>query len=173
MPGGRPPKSITQHKLDGTYRADRHANTLAGEPIIKVPKLPPSLDAEDAREWRRICSQLIELGILCPIDLPQIERYFHIRRIYFDAKKLVESLGLTITVEGSQGQTREITNPSFGIMMETHRHMLQIEERYGFSPVGRRKITIDPTVSNPEDKIGDTLTGHLGGKWNKIKAANG
>lgn len=168
MAGGRPAKSVAQHKLDGTYRADRHANTLAADALKKAPKPPAHLSKQEASAWKRITANLVEIGVLCPIDLPQIERYFEIRRNYEIARDGLEKMGLLIVQEGSQGQTREITNPMFGIMMECHRRMLEIEEKYGFSPTGRRKITIDPS-SDADDQIAKTIWQNKGLKWEQMK----
>jgi P27 family predicted phage terminase small subunit len=60
---GRKPKTRAEHKLDGTYRSDRHAGTIPnpGGAISMSP--PPDLPEFAADFWRRHAPMLNRMGI--------------------------------------------------------------------------------------------------------------
>lgn len=47
----RPPKKLLQLVLEGTFRADRHAHLLAGEPL---PEKPPYRDRLRKHIWAKL-----------------------------------------------------------------------------------------------------------------------
>jgi len=73
---GRPRKPAAQHELEGTYRADRHAevalpvmNTMATEPSERIP-------AGVQDDYRMAARQLADIGIVIPLDQPDFEIAF-------------------------------------------------------------------------------------------------
>ncbi len=69
---GRPTKPIEQHKIDGTYRKDRHAHRLRAEGF---PVRPAWLDEDEhaARLWERVTEELLPHEVLASLDSTIIE----------------------------------------------------------------------------------------------------
>ena len=78
-------KSIAQKKADGTYNVTRDGEREKAELAIASVgaffppgtelKPPKSLRTRAGRrEWREVTGQCIKLGMLSPVDLPQVER---------------------------------------------------------------------------------------------------
>ncbi len=163
MPAGRPGKSIEQHKLDGTYRPDRHADIVAGIPLTKVPKMPAQIDRKYRKMWQEMCQQLIDLQVLTVVDLWMLAEYFVFYDMYRNAADNVKEEGHRLTIQGDKGQDRIITNPEVGIMNESWRRCKEILQCFGLSPVDRKKVSIQPTGAAENDPVGDILKPTKGG----------
>lgn len=66
----RPPKPTAMHRLNGTYRPDRHG-ARATEPFVEgVPQAPEWLDGDALEFWNYLVPLLVEAGVLSPLDGP-------------------------------------------------------------------------------------------------------
>jgi len=74
--GGRNAKTVKQHQLDGTHRADRHGGGFANPdpPLGDTPK-PEYLDGEASAEWDRTIERCRTNGTLAVTDDAAIENY--------------------------------------------------------------------------------------------------
>src|SRR2546427_8686108 len=64
---GRQRKSQSEHRLQGTYRADRHAPepaAAADGPAPAPPACPPDLGPKARAVWEEVVPELARLGIL-------------------------------------------------------------------------------------------------------------
>lgn len=71
---GRPPKPVAKHKLEGTFRSDRHGDR--GDLLLDLPGSPqmPAGLGDDARElWVRVVTQLTRAKVAVEIDSSQLE----------------------------------------------------------------------------------------------------
>jgi len=68
MHAGRPAKTAQQHKLEGTYRRDRHAGVTAPEVPKGQPTSPKRLTGEARLEWDRMIQRLETTGTLTLVD---------------------------------------------------------------------------------------------------------
>lgn len=135
----RPPKAVEAHKLDGTYRADRHADRgVELDKIVNI-KTPQGLTKEARKMWKMIIPPLCEAGIVSVIDYPALEEAF---RCYGTAKQCyarAQSLANGDVSEYLQNLTRMDTN----LMNEYLRHMERFDKimvKFGMTPVERAKI---------------------------------
>jgi P27 family predicted phage terminase small subunit len=71
---GRPRKPTAKHKLDGTFRKDRHGDRAdVGMDLPGQPIMPAGL-SDDARElWVRVVGQLTRSKVAVEIDTSQLE----------------------------------------------------------------------------------------------------
>ena len=71
---GRPRKPTAKHKLEGTFRPDRHGDR--GDLLLDLPgspQMPGGLN-DDARElWLRVVTQLTRAKVAVEIDSSQLE----------------------------------------------------------------------------------------------------
>lgn len=82
---GRKPKPIALKRLEGTYREDRDGERAIAETAIHtVPsvlfekgvkvRVPKTIHTKYVKAyWRRLTGMLIDLQVLSPSDLPQVE----------------------------------------------------------------------------------------------------
>ena len=54
---GRPPKPLKIHQTDGTYRADRHAGSVAKSTGGTTPVMPSDLTDAQAEMWRFVIAE--------------------------------------------------------------------------------------------------------------------
>src|SRR5438445_5693784 len=74
--GGRKRKPTVLHKLDGTYRKDRHSELEPQvEALSALPEPPDHLSARAKRVWRSAGDKLLKLGVLSAIDLDLFASY--------------------------------------------------------------------------------------------------
>jgi phage terminase small subunit len=169
MPRGRPPKSIREHLLHGTYRKDRHAARRAAEEKSNtLPRLVSS--------WPRLPDEPVEpagpseaQGILlraCPPHLTaeQKKRY---REAVLDAPwlepidgTLVEVWAVMWDMAETAGREldRRLADPAFADPGSTvckeglaysrlwYRYTsraLEVADKLGFTPRSRRQLGID------------------------------
>lgn len=64
----RPPKPTEQHRLDGTYRADRHGSAGASVDAAGVPTKPRGLKGEGEKLWKRVVPGLVSSGVARACD---------------------------------------------------------------------------------------------------------
>lgn len=73
----RAPKTIEQHKANGTYRASRHGKPPAGPAVPALDVSPPASVPEDLHEqWEAMVKDLQAAGTVTRTDLCLLERAF-------------------------------------------------------------------------------------------------
>ena len=134
-------KSIQQHKIDGTFRHDRHSNTMEGNALCVLPNAPERLKGRGRSEFKKLGTILVSKGILTELDLNLFEMYcaqfFIIDQAYDDIKKK------GVMLEGSRGM---IKSPAFGVLKESIELQNRISSKFGFTPVDRAGIKIQTKV---------------------------
>ena len=71
---GRKPKPTAVKVLEGNP-GKRSLNTAEPKPEKKAPRCPSWLEDEAKKEWKRMCKQLEQLGILTEIDMAAFAGY--------------------------------------------------------------------------------------------------
>lgn len=66
-PMARVPKSVAQHKIDGTFRRDRHGDRMETRFEPGLPEKPETLTGDASRLWDTVVSGLPD-GALCHVD---------------------------------------------------------------------------------------------------------
>jgi len=67
-------KSVELHKLEGTFRKDRHEQYAAEDPAVKgFPKCPEHMTGEAAIKWLELEAQ--DIGVIRSIDAGSLEVY--------------------------------------------------------------------------------------------------
>jgi P27 family predicted phage terminase small subunit len=134
MGRGRKPKPTAQHKREGTFRHDRHANrasTPAG-----VPSPPEALCDEAAVEWKRVVSLLAAAGLVAQLDRAALALYCQAWGDYWAAKAIVDDEGWTAV--GSTGNV--IEHPAVKAMQRSWAQCLQAAREFGMTPSARASI---------------------------------
>jgi hypothetical protein len=157
---GRHKKPIEQHKLEGTYRADRYGNSA--EPVIsnflEIPKSisPPETitDAFIKSHYKHHVQLLSNLHILTVSDIPEInimyETLQEYRRIYKELQKL--KIG-----------SKEYAYLSL-LLLKYGKRFSDYAVRYCISPAARNKLTLESLQIKKEIDSQNTITAKLIGK---------
>jgi hypothetical protein len=158
MPRQRKP--IEQHKLDGTYRKDRHGNSaeaLVGS-VLEVPTniLPPDTLKDDyCREhYKYHVNHMAKLKILSLSDIPEIDIMYDCLQRY---RKINTALSeLSPASEEYAGLSRLLLK--FGAQFSA------IAAKYYISPSARNKVKIEELAIQKEEVRQTSLTAKLIGK---------
>lgn len=146
---GRNHKPLAQHKLEGTFRKERHENKLYLDAYKVAPKPPSNLGAEGNKEWQRIASVLVQNQILTPMDIKALEFYCMQFDIIYDCYEDIKQKGVT-----AKGYNDNIVkNPAWQTMKEAIELTNKIAAKFGLNPVDRMKITVKPQEEDELEKL--------------------
>jgi phage terminase small subunit len=145
---GRHKKPVELHKLDGTYRSDRHENQteLSIVQHLEVPNeiLPPDNITDNAliEHYKHHVQLLIRLNILTYSDFPEINMMYEAlqeyRRLYVELQKI----DLTKDIEKYEILSSRLLK--FG------QRFSNLAIKYCISPVARNKLTLETLQINKE-----------------------
>src|SRR5262249_30892494 len=137
---GRKPKSQALHALHGTGRSGRRR--------LQVPPgrvtCPPWLPATAKREWKRLAPQLVELGVLTPLDVACFACYCVTVGNMIEATRRVEAEGLTY-------KAGDLTkrNPNVPICTAAMKDVRLFGELFGLNPLARQRFDMpEPVVED-------------------------
>src|SRR5262249_33490061 len=91
MSRGRPPKSLRELRLQGTFRRDRHKPMQTCATI--APRPPKWLQGLARSKWKEVARELSAAGILSTLDLDTLAAYCVAFATWRSAMTLVEKLG--------------------------------------------------------------------------------
>ena len=153
MPAGRPAKPIALHKLEGTFRKDRHGEANAPQPMLPDP--PQYLTDTARAEWERAGQELLAQGLMTALSSAAFE-------VYVTAKAQLALAGWHLKREGSVRYDRGsppdedgyqergpkwITSPWVAIHRSAQEMVLKAQREFGMSPAGWSKVS----PSKPEE----------------------
>ncbi len=144
--GGRPPKSIEQHRAQGTLRRDRHKVV----PLIvggrRKPACPKHLQGAARTAYRMIVNDLWDSGVLDSADrLLVVTAAMHLGAA-IDAQAAVAKLGQLYPVtrgarDGNPGYKVLESNPATRILRDSLTEFRQCCELLGIGPSARAKLS--------------------------------
>lgn len=136
-------KSRKTHELQGTYRAARHGKKRPkGNKLAKIPKGPRNLSADGMMFFKKVCQDLISMGILFESDLVAVERLAHLYSVQDGLQTIMKDL-----TPGSKGYRGYLQDYDRCAKM-----ILPLESALGLNEQARRKIDTDQ-----DDNLGSSL----------------
>lgn len=133
------------------FRPGRHGDKLAGSEITKIkkpPRAPKHLKKKGRKIWRDLLTDAVATnGWILVVDLPAIEIYCEL----IDVKDELKNCERTQVVEGPNGSTVK-NHPDYQIYLDTCKEIRAIQDRFGFNPVTRRKVSPITTPPDAEKK---------------------
>jgi P27 family predicted phage terminase small subunit len=144
MKTGRPPRSIEQHKAEGTLRS-YHARTPLVSGKRTRPKCPPELTGKTAAIFRRLVKELWPARILDAVDASLIATAAMHLAIAYDAQERILQLGTTYPVtrgarDGSPGYRVLEANPAVRVMRDSLTEYRQCCDLLGIGPAARARL---------------------------------
>ena len=138
-------KPTTQHKRDGTYRADRHgrrADAVIGKTELPTP--PEHLKADAVAMWYEVCESLPP-EVLVRLDMYQLTGMCEWWQQWRDLQKAIDSCN-------------DVLDPTYFKLNQmcaiVWKHFAAASSRFGMTPTDRAKIKI----AEKEKDDGDPLT---------------
>jgi hypothetical protein len=151
-------KPIEQHKLDGTFRRDRHGNLP--EPIIsnvlEIPEIKPPSSITDAfiiDQYQHHIQLLARLGILTYSDIPEIEIMYlalqEYRKVYIELQK--------IDMMKDTDKYDKLSNR----LLKHGQRFSNLAVKYCISPAARNKLTLEALQIKKEMESQKSITATL------------
>ena len=137
-------KSIEQKKLEGTYRAcvdapREEAEALVASVGVFYPagtrlRAPKTIRTSAGRKhWREVTRNCMRLGMLSPVDLPQVERLC----LYYEKLEEIASLFLAAR------PTEEEYKPLLDSLLKLAKAYDALADKYYVSPQARSRLALD------------------------------
>ena len=154
--GGQNIKSVSEHKKDGTYRADRHGSRVENvvDKMEYKPKPPDNFDKRHCEKWDEVCARVSDANLLTSHDLDFLEIYVKNWFISKDAWAAVVKHGQII-----KGERGPVKNPAISIMNEADKIITNIGNLFAGSPRSRQSLSVTPK----EEKKADPFTVFMSG----------
>lgn len=144
MPGGRPPKPTTLKLIDGTLRTDRVVeNEMMPSSLDYAPSAPKDLSKLAKKEWKSVCQELINLGMLHRVDLGLLASYCHEMDTYWEAVRRIKEEGAVMTIE-TKYDSYQMQSPWVAIKNTALKNAQGLANQFGFTPSARSKINSMP-----------------------------
>jgi P27 family predicted phage terminase small subunit len=142
---GRPPRSIEQHRAEGTLRADRHARTPLVSGRRARPKCPPELNPKAAEIFKRLVRVLWPARILDAADAELIAAAALHLYVAYDCQERILQLGTTYPVtrgarDGQPGYRVLEINPAVKALRDSLTEFRQCCDLLGIGPSARARL---------------------------------
>lgn len=145
---GRKPKPTAEKVLEGNP-GKRSLNTAEPKPEKKAPRCSSWLEDEAKKEWKRMCKQLEQLGILTEIDMAAFAGYCQAYARWKEAEEFITQHG-TI-VKTSSGYWQQV--PQVSIAQTYLKIMNKFCEQFGLTPSARSRIVADTAEDKESDEM--------------------
>lgn len=131
---GRPAKPQALKDLAGN--PGKRKRRAPEKPDSDVPDPPDHLSDEARVEWRRLATELTNLGLLRARDFAAYAVYCETWATWVLAKAVVARDGMTYTADNGLVKMR----PEVKIVQDAARQLRQYSEQFGLSPSSRAKV---------------------------------
>lgn len=145
-----PRKPTALHKLQGTYRPDRHGKSEPESPDA-TGRLPrwAELEGEAEKCYRRLAPMLTSMRVLTQADIAALVQLCRRYAEYMELRAQVTAEGATYVVESRNGHQRK-TNPAAMVRDRAWADFQKGLTEFGLTPVSRSRITAPPEVEESE-----------------------
>jgi len=124
-------KPTEVHKIDGTFRKDRHSDDIKAPMMPEMPPPPEDMGDRAAVYWRKKCIDLQQMGMLYRSDLEMLSSYCNLLADIDDARRMIRR-------SVSAGQRQKWLR----YHNEALKFALPMTKEFGFTPLSRTKIKL-------------------------------
>jgi P27 family predicted phage terminase small subunit len=152
MPAGRPPKPIQLHRIEGTFRPDRHDSRVEPEAPGSLNGVrPPSWMSRRHRQlWREILADAPH-ALLRRIDRQLLVNYVELVERHERAAKAQSKIDATATTPLLSRNGGVVTvSPYVRIMNHCVLLMTKLQSEMGFTPSARASLGV-PMLPTPQE----------------------
>ena len=159
---GRKPKPTHLKLIEGNP-GKRKVNPVEPEPLPELHAPPPFLPQEGQDEWKRVATELYNLGLLTVVDRTALAAYCHSYAIWKQATDAINQMAardqLTrgLMIKTTNGNA--IQNPLIGTANKAASDMVRYAAEFGMTPSARARIS-----AQPPGGAGSKFHGLIGGQ---------
>jgi P27 family predicted phage terminase small subunit len=147
---GRPSKPKAVLKAAGTYRNDRHGDSL--DVPVQKPEPQAEMSEISQRTFEQLSKRLEQLGVISDLDAMGLQMLSDAWEDYLAARSVVKKLGTTYESETANGSIRR-TNPEVAIMQEAWSRVHKMLQQFGLTPSSRMRMTMPEKTQDIEDLL--------------------
>lgn len=140
MAKGRKPKPFQLHKLDGTYRKDRHSDLSEGLSVSK-PKCPSYLPAKARTAFKELRDILADdMKVLTQADRWALEMLCDAWNDYREAQRIVAKEGAFYDTYTNEGAPMKRPHPAVADRNDAWRRVKSMLSEFGLTPASRTSV---------------------------------
>ncbi|AEH46782.1 phage terminase small subunit P27 family [Parageobacillus thermoglucosidasius] len=118
---------------------------------------PPSwLDPLAKKEFKRIVSELSELGLITNVDIVALATYCDAYSDYVKCTKLIQEEGMMVEYTNKAAETNKVPHPLLTKKKQLFEQMKAVASEFGLSPSARAKLAMpkkEEKEPTPEEKL--------------------
>ena len=152
---GPPPTPTHVLKLRGSWRANQNKDEPQAAPVEQLPDSPSFLIPGARAEWDRIGNRLVEMRVLCSVDLQIFAAYCQSFARWVEAEEWITAHGSTIVLRDKDGLVKYVQQvPHVAIAKSEKTSMIRAAAELGITPSSRSRITVEKktTLENGKEK---------------------
>lgn len=152
---GRPPKSIEEHKNNGTYKPSRHdGRGISIEPLEALPA-PVSLSKRAAEKWNEIVPAMLAAGLVSVVDAVILKDAFTSYDIAQDCLEQVNAY------ENYGEYLRNLDKIKQMNLLDVYKeHMNRFHKimmKFGVTPEARTRMRVKPKEKDTNDFLKEMM----------------
>lgn len=152
---GRPPKSIEEHKNNGTYKPSRHdGRGISIEPLEALPA-PVSLSKRAAEKWNEIVPAMLAAGLVSVVDAVILKDAFTSYDIAQDCLEQVNAY------ENYGEYLRNLDKIKQMNLLDVYKeHMNRFHKimmKFGVTPEARTRMRVKPKEKDTNDFLKELI----------------
>ena len=152
---GRPPKSVEEHKSNGTYKPSRHdGRGISIEPLETLPA-PVSLSKRAAEKWNEIVPAMLAAGLVSVVDAVILKDAFISYDIAQDCLEQVnayENYGVYL-----QNLDKIKQMNLLDVYKEHMNRFHKIMMKFGVTPEARTRMRVKPKEKDTNDFLKELM----------------
>jgi P27 family predicted phage terminase small subunit len=139
-------------EMQGTVEKSRTIeNEMVVDQVSELPIVPEWLSEIGKSEFKKVTTQLFNLGMLYSVDLKLVEAYSNEISLYLECEMKLRTINRIDEFESSEGIIlRRQASPLLKIKNDALNNSLKLATQFGLTPVARASIAAPVTSNNTQ-----------------------
>lgn len=146
--GGPTPTPSKVLRNRGSWRANLRKHEP--DPGKGIPARPSDMTEAELAVWDAFCAATLSMGVLTPLDGPQIRRYASYAVRWIEAERTIREKGAFYESEGRNGRFWK-SHPALQESRNLDKAMKEIEAAFGLTPSARTRLSINTNPTDPAE----------------------
>ena len=126
-------------------------NEMVVDQVSELPTVPEWLSEIGKSEFKKVTTQLFNLGMLYSVDLKLVEAYSNEISLYLECEMKLRTINRIDEFESSEGIVlRRQASPLLKIKNDALNNSLKLATQFGLTPVARASIAAPVTSNNTQ-----------------------
>ena len=126
-------------------------NEMVVDQVSELPIVPEWLSEIGKSEFKKVTTQLFNLGMLYSVDLKLVEAYSNEISLYLECEMKLRTINRIDEFESSEGIVlRRQASPLLKIKNDALNNSLKLATQFGLTPVARASIAAPVTSNNTQ-----------------------